>query len=358
MTKLPQRVLVADSDYDFARRLRAELEARGHAVEIVSDGLSAINMIKTRHFDGAVVDVELVSVDGLQVLAAIGNLGRSMPVVMTSRRAGANLDREARKAGARAYVAKPVAPTQVAEAVLHEIGEGWSSSPRKRLPLALSSLEPGQALLMECRSGPLEGKLTSRLLASHPASLAAAAPTREGRTVALAFGTRVTVGFPMPDGWYQFETYVLGATSYGGEAAVLLAQPKLVTHIQRRRYARTRASFDVELEEEHAILVGRGQDACEGGMRVMTENALPVGSQMRCRIQSGTPEQAIVLSGTVIWAQEVRDNGHRYRAGIQFAAPIGIERERLRAWVEGLGRGDDRPGASPSPLTPSPPIVT
>jgi c-di-GMP-binding flagellar brake protein YcgR len=257
-------------------------------------------------------------------------------------------------AGARAVIAKPAAPAQVAEAVLREIGERSSGHPRKRPPVALSSLQAGQVLLIECRSGQFEGRLTSRLLASHPASLAAAAPTAEGRTITLPFGTRVTVGFPMPDGWYQFDTYVLGATSYSGEPALLLAQPKLVTHIQRRRYARARATFEVELEKERAVQAGKGQDACEGGMRVVTDGALPVGSHMRCRIKCDVTGAMMTLSGTVVWMQELRDNGHRYRAGIQFAPAPGVERERLRSWVEGLGRGEDSSGGSARTFSPSP----
>jgi len=357
MSKTPQRLLVADSDYEFARRLRAELEARGHAVEIVTDGPSAIDMIKTHHFDGAILDTELGTIDGLQVLAAISRVDRGVPVVMTSRRDRRGLDGEVRKAGARGYVAKPAAPAQLAEAVLREICEEPSGNPRKRPPLALSSLEPGQPLLIECRGGQLERKLTSRLLASHPASLAAAAPISEGRAITLPFGTRITVGFPRPDGWYQFETYILGATSYSGQPAILLAQPKLVTHIQRRRYARAQASFEVELEEEHAMLAGKGQDACEGGMRVLTEGALPVGSHMRCRIKTSDAGQMITLSGTVIWMQELRDNGHRYRAGIQFAAPVGAERERLRSWVEDLCRSEEGEGGSSRSFTPPPPVA-
>jgi len=338
MTEMPRRVLVADSDYGFAQRLRVELEARGHVVEIVSDGLSAINMLKTRPFDGVVVDTDLMTMGGLQVLETMMQMDRALPVVVTSARDEQGLERQVKQAGAQACISKPCSPGEVVDALLRAARVGVGRSPRRRPSVTLASPEPGHALLIECPGGQVQGRLSSKLLAKHPASLAVAAPRRDREPVSLPFGARVMVGFPMPDGWYQFETSVLGATSYGGQPAVLLAQPKLVSHIQRRRYARSRGAFSVELKGEQAMAPGVGQDAGEGGIRVLTESALPVGAQVLCRVEAAASGQRLTLSGTVIWIQELRDNGHRYRTGIQFRALSSAERKRLRAWMERLGQ--------------------
>lgn len=150
-------------------------------------------------------------------------------------------------------------------------------------------------------------------------------------------GVRVQVAFPLPDGWYQFDTHTLGAASHRGKQALLLAQPKLVTHIQRRRYARMLAEFEVELGPEHDPIAGRGQDASEGGIRVLTERPLALGGAVACRIETGVGDK-IALAGTVIWTQELRDNGRRYRTGIEFSTPSPADRERIHTWVERLGR--------------------
>ncbi|UCH33728.1 MAG: response regulator [Armatimonadota bacterium] len=341
MMKTPRRVLVADSDYAFARRLRIELEARGHAVEIVSDGASAVNVVKARPFDGAVVDTDLAGADAIEVLHALSDLDRALPVVMTGRRNRPEVERQAREAGALGYVAKPCPAVRIIDVLLGGPDHDGEVRPRKRPPLALASLEPGQVLVIECPGGQVQGRLSSRVMVKHPTSLAATVPCREGRDVTLPFGTRVTVGFPMPDGWYQFETYVMGATSYRGHEAVLLAQPKLVSRVQRRRYARARATFNVELEKQRQVVAGKGQDACEGGIRVLTEGALQVGSHVLCHIHQGAEQGPIVLPGTVVWTEELRDNGHRYRTGIRFAAPARAQRDRLREWVERLSRSED-----------------
>jgi len=347
MSETRRRVLVADADYGFARRLRAELEGRGCAVEVVSDGLSAINMVKTRPFHGVLLDVDLMMIDGLQVLGVINTLDRTLPVVVTGKPDQPGLQRRAKAAGAIAYFGKPCEPCEVVQALLQsERIEEDGHSPRARPSVTLVSPQPGQALLIECPGGQVQGRLSSKLLARHPASLTAAAPQREGETVSLPFGTRVSVGFPMADGWYQFETYVLGATSYRAQPAVLLAQPKLVSHIQRRRYLRTHGAFSVELKAEHCSATAIGQDAGEGGMRVLAEDAVPVGTQVMCRIEPGAPGQKLTVTGSVIWTEELRDNGRRYRAGIQFAAIPPAERRRLRDWLQRLGHSGQGGGNS------------
>ena len=314
-------------------------------MEIVSDAMRATEAIKTRPIGGAVVDAELVGIEGLDVLGAIRNLDPAPPVIVTGPQDRPELERLVRRAGAAAYVSKPCAPAQVAEALCRSISAGITTTPRRRPSLSLAVLEPGQVLLIECLGGPIEGRLSTKLLAKHPTSLAIAVPRRQRESVMPPLGVRVRVGFPLADGWYQFETHVLGAASHRGEQALLLAQPKLVTHIQRRRYARTRAAFDVELGAEHDPVAGRGQDACEGGIRVLTERPLSAGSAVPCRIEAGAGER-ISLAGTVIWTHELRDNGCRYRTGMEFSTPSAADQERLRAWIERLGRpgegADDR----------------
>ena len=347
MSKPPRRILVADSDYAFAQGLRAELEADGCAVEIVSDGLSAINLVKTRPFNGAIVDTDLATVDGLHAVALIKDLKRALPVVVTGKRDRAEAEPTARGAGAGAYLAKPCEPAQVVEALQQCMSGDARAAPRTRPSVTLARLEPGQVLLLECPGRQVEGRLSSRLLAKHPASLAVAAPRREGEPVSLPFGVPVTVGFPMPDGWYYFDTYVLGAVSHSGEPAILLAQPKLVSHVQRRRYVRARSSFSVQLGTEPGAVAAKGQDAGEGGIRVLTERPVAVGSHISCRIAAGGAQPEISLPGTVVWTQELRDNGHRYRLGIEFSLTSGAERKQVRAWLEGLAHSAENAGASP-----------
>jgi len=144
----------------------------------------------------------------------------------------------------------------------------------------------------------------------------------------------------MPDGWYQFETSVLGATMYAGEAALVLAQPKVLSHVQRRRFVRARGVFHVDLKSESGVVEGTGQDAGEGGMRVLTDGTLSVGTRVTCVVAAPESSPPLALSGTVIWAQEWRGNGQRCHAGIQFAGLSPAERERLRAWVQDLGSAD------------------
>lgn len=101
------RLLVVEDDRDLNRQLVTALEAAGYAVDRAFDGEDGWHLGDTEPYDAVVLDIGLPKRDGVSVLEAWRQAGRTMPVLILTAR-----DRWSEKvkgfdAGADDYVAKP-----------------------------------------------------------------------------------------------------------------------------------------------------------------------------------------------------------------------------------------------------------
>ena len=100
-------VLLAEDDSAIADPLSRALQREGYAVEVVTDGLTALEFADAGRADLLVLDLGLPGMDGLEVCRRLRSSGRGLPVLMLTARADevdfvVGLD-----AGADDYVAKP-----------------------------------------------------------------------------------------------------------------------------------------------------------------------------------------------------------------------------------------------------------
>jgi two-component system, OmpR family, response regulator len=108
------RILVAEDSETLARQLRAELATDGFAVEVAGDGELAFRRGRDEDFAAAVLDLGLPSRDGISVLRAWREAGRTMPVLILTARDGWTDKVEGLDAGADDYLAKPFAMGELA----------------------------------------------------------------------------------------------------------------------------------------------------------------------------------------------------------------------------------------------------
>ena len=106
-------VLLAEDDSAIADPLSRALQREGYAVEVVTDGLSALEFADAGRADLLVLDLGLPGMDGLEVCRRLRSSGRGLPVLMLTARADevdfvVGLD-----AGADDYVAKPFALSEL-----------------------------------------------------------------------------------------------------------------------------------------------------------------------------------------------------------------------------------------------------
>ncbi len=103
------RVLIVEDEAHIARGLRFNLEAEGHAVDVVGDGESALERLldKKELFDAVVLDVMLPGKDGFTVAAELRGNQNYVPVLMLTARGRPEDVLKGFAAGADDYLPKP-----------------------------------------------------------------------------------------------------------------------------------------------------------------------------------------------------------------------------------------------------------
>jgi DNA-binding response OmpR family regulator len=103
------RILVAEDDHAVRDLIRIKLELAGYEVQTARNGAEALQVVRDRHPDAMVLDINMPEVDGVEVLRALpGWSGKTrIPVlVLTARHAVADVQL-AISLGAKDYLAKP-----------------------------------------------------------------------------------------------------------------------------------------------------------------------------------------------------------------------------------------------------------
>jgi DNA-binding response OmpR family regulator len=108
-----ERVLVVDDDATVADVVRRYLERDGYAVQLASDGETALRLAVEHQPDLVVLDLMLPGIDGLEVCRRL-RAGSDVPVVMLTA-LGEESDRVlGLQLGADDYVTKPFSPRELA----------------------------------------------------------------------------------------------------------------------------------------------------------------------------------------------------------------------------------------------------
>jgi two-component system phosphate regulon response regulator PhoB len=110
------RILVVDDDERSRALVRVALEGESFSVLEASDGAQALELISSETPDLVVLDVNLPSMGGFDVLAQI-RLARAVPVIMVTGRDGETDRVLGLELGADDYVIKPFSPRELTSRV-------------------------------------------------------------------------------------------------------------------------------------------------------------------------------------------------------------------------------------------------
>ena len=106
------RILIVDDEERIRDILKEYLEFEGFDYSEVSDGVEAINKVKTENFDLVILDIMMPKVDGFTALREIRKFS-SVPVIMLSAR-GEEYDKLfGFEMGVDDYITKPFSPKEV-----------------------------------------------------------------------------------------------------------------------------------------------------------------------------------------------------------------------------------------------------
>jgi two-component system response regulator HydG len=102
------RILLVDDDVDTCRNLSDILSDLGYQVDYAHDGPSALEMVKARPYDVALLDLKMPGMDGLELYREIKRLGSGTVAILVTAYASRSTAEEALGAGAWQVLPKPV----------------------------------------------------------------------------------------------------------------------------------------------------------------------------------------------------------------------------------------------------------
>jgi CheY-like chemotaxis protein len=114
---LARHALVANADAGTTKLCRDELERQGLTVDTVDNGVAALEMARQRTPDVIFIDLQLRDASGLDVIAWLQSIPvlKSVPIIALSA-----VDEDLlrlRTSGAQAFLAKPLSPMMIADAL-------------------------------------------------------------------------------------------------------------------------------------------------------------------------------------------------------------------------------------------------
>jgi two-component system sensor histidine kinase RpfC len=114
------RILVAEDNATNQKVIRKILENSGHHPRMVSDGEQALDALETARYDLVILDMQMPEMGGLEVMKTFRFIdrGKTPPFIILTADATAEAREECERAGADAYLTKPVEPRKLTETIL------------------------------------------------------------------------------------------------------------------------------------------------------------------------------------------------------------------------------------------------
>jgi DNA-binding NtrC family response regulator len=171
------RVLVADDQADVREALRLLLKPEGYAIETAASPAEVLAALQKHELDVALIDLNYArdttsGQEGLDLLARLQAVDRTLPVVVMTAWASVEMAVEAMRRGARDFVAKPWENPRLLSIVRTQVELGRSLRARERLeaentalreqaPLRLIAGSPAMQPLLELieRVGPSDANV-------------------------------------------------------------------------------------------------------------------------------------------------------------------------------------------------------
>lgn len=107
------RLLLAEDEKSLSRALVMILSKNGFEVDAVYDGKEALEAIESGNYDGAVLDIMMPKMNGLEVLKTIRDKENLIPILMLTAKAEIDDKVEGLDLGANDYLTKPFAAKEL-----------------------------------------------------------------------------------------------------------------------------------------------------------------------------------------------------------------------------------------------------
>lgn len=125
------RILLAEDNAINALLTRTLLEADGHLVDTVEDGVLAVEAMKTQEYDMIFMDMRMPNMDGLEAtrkIRALSNVSKDLPIVALTANAFDDDRNACFDSGMNDFMTKPVSAEELSEMVIR-----WTTQREQRL---------------------------------------------------------------------------------------------------------------------------------------------------------------------------------------------------------------------------------
>jgi CheY-like chemotaxis protein len=106
--KLSSKILVVDDEPQIQLLLEEFLTSLGHTVWLAADGEKALELLRREALDGALIDLKMAKLDGMELLHLIKLSFPTLPVIMMTGYPSVEVAVEAMKEGAVDFITKPL----------------------------------------------------------------------------------------------------------------------------------------------------------------------------------------------------------------------------------------------------------
>ncbi len=110
-------ILIIEDDATYGQRLAESFRRKGYQAEAVVDGVSGLEALRSRAFDGVAIDLRLQGESGLTVVRKIKARQPSLPIVVITGYGSIATAKEALRLGAVDYLTKPADAFQIETAL-------------------------------------------------------------------------------------------------------------------------------------------------------------------------------------------------------------------------------------------------
>lgn len=118
------KIFVIDDDEAVQDSLRVLLESLDLEVETFGSGREFLDRHDEQANGCVVLDIDLPSMNGLEVLAALAERGDHLPVILMTGRADSNLRRQSKQSRAIALLEKPMRESLLLDTIAQALGNG------------------------------------------------------------------------------------------------------------------------------------------------------------------------------------------------------------------------------------------
>jgi FixJ family two-component response regulator len=117
MSDQPRRIAIVDDDDAICRALKRLIVASGMDATIFRSGQAFLESMSTEQPDCVLLDLHMSGVTGADVLLALAKHNRAIPIIVITGRDDTGNKASVLALGARAYLSKPLDPSELRSAI-------------------------------------------------------------------------------------------------------------------------------------------------------------------------------------------------------------------------------------------------